>query len=49
VSTSANKSEAIYGLGLRYAFTPGVEATLEWKRLDNTKVDSASLGLMLRF
>jgi opacity protein-like surface antigen len=49
VSTSAKKSEAIYGLGLRYAFTPGVEGTLEWKRLDNTKVDSASLGLMLRF
>lgn len=49
VSTNEKKSEAIYGLGLRYAFTPNVEGTLEWKRLDDTKVDAASVGVMLRF
>jgi opacity protein-like surface antigen len=49
VSTNEKKSEAIYGVGLRYAFAPNVEGTLEWKRLDNTKVEAASVGLMLRF
>lgn len=49
VSSNEKKSEAIYGLGLRYAFTPNVEGTLDWKRLDDTKVDAASVGLMLRF
>lgn len=49
VSSNEKKSEAIYGLGLRYAFTPNIEGTLEWKRLDDTKVDAASVGLMLRF
>lgn len=49
VSSDTKKSEAIYGLGLRYAFTKNVEGTLEWKRLDDTKVDAASLGVMLRF
>ncbi len=48
-SASEKKSEAIYGLGLRYAFAPNIEGTVEWKRLDDTKVDAASVGLMFRF
>jgi OOP family OmpA-OmpF porin len=49
VSGSEKKTEAIYGIGLAYAFTPNVDATIEWKKLNNTDVDAVSAGVRIRF
>jgi len=49
VSASSKKTEPIFGLGLSYAVTNNVDATLEWKKLNSTDVDAASLGVRVRF
>ncbi len=49
VGSSEKKTEAIYGIGLAYAFTPNVDATIEWKKLNNTDVDAVSAGVRVRF
>jgi opacity protein-like surface antigen len=43
------KTEAIYGVGLAATFTQQIDGTLEWKRLEDTKVDAVSIGLRYRF
>jgi OOP family OmpA-OmpF porin len=49
VNGSEKKTEAIYGIGLAYAVTPNVDATIEWKKLNNTDVDAVSAGIRFRF
>jgi opacity protein-like surface antigen len=44
-----NKTEALFGLGAAYAFTSSVEGTIEWKRLQEPKVDAVSVGARFRF
>jgi len=48
-SNHDRKSEAIYGLGAGYAFTPNITGTIEWQRLDNTKVDAGMVGVRFGF
>lgn len=43
------KTEAIFGLGLAAAITKQIDGTLEWKRLEDTKVDAVSVGVRYRF
>jgi opacity protein-like surface antigen len=49
VSSGEKKTEALIGVGFAYAITPNVDATLEWKKLNNTDVDAVSAGVRLRF
>ncbi|MEP7157702.1 MAG: porin family protein [Betaproteobacteria bacterium] len=48
-SDTSRKSEAMYGLGAAYAFTPRITGTVEWQRLDNTKVDAGMVGVRFGF
>ena len=49
VSSGDKKTEVIYGVGLGYAISKNIEATLEWKKLGDSEVDSVGLGVRLRF
>jgi opacity protein-like surface antigen len=49
LSTGEKKTETIYGFGLSYTFNKNVDATLEWKKLNNTDVDAVSAGVRFRF
>jgi OmpA-OmpF porin, OOP family len=48
-TTGEKKTEVIYGFGAAYAFNKNVDATLEWKKLNDTDVDAFSVGLRYRF
>ena len=49
VSSGEKKTEALFGIGLAYSIAPNVDATLEWKKLNNTDVDAVSAGVRFRF
>ena len=42
-------SEAVFGLGAGYNFTPRLGVRAEWERLNDSEVDVISLGLQYRF
>jgi OmpA-OmpF porin, OOP family len=46
---NSTKTVGIFGLGTAYAFTKNVESALEWKWLARTQVNSATLGIRVRF
>jgi OmpA-OmpF porin, OOP family len=46
---NANETEGIFGLGTSYAFTKNVEGVLEWKWLAYSQVNTATLGIRVRF
>ncbi len=46
---SDKKSEALYGVGLGYAFTNKLTGTLEYQKLDNSDVTSINIGVRLSF
>ncbi len=48
-STGDRKTEAIYGIGMGYAFNKTLTGTLEWHKLNSTDVSALNVGLRVNF
>ncbi len=48
-SDSNRKTEAVYGVGLGYNFVKNIKGTIEYQRLDNSKVDAIVAGVKFGF
>lgn len=49
LSDSEKKSEALFGLGLAYAFANNVAGTLEYQKLNDTDVSAINVGIRIGF
>lgn len=48
-SDSERKSEAVYGVGLAYNFAKNIKGTVEYQKLNDTKVDAITAGVKFNF
>jgi opacity protein-like surface antigen len=48
-SASEKKTEAIYGLGFGYNFAKNIKGTVEYQKLDDSKVDALVAGVKFGF